>query len=284
MTKKGLFIGLTTLDFIYLTEKIPAINEKIVAEDETIAAGGPVTNAAVTFSYLGNKSKLVTVLGKHTISNLIKTDLADFNINICDVFPDNCSSPPVSSIIVNKGTGLRSIISINATKIQGKNEQLPADILAGIDIILIDGHQIEISEYLAKLGKQNNIPIVIDGGSWKAGFERILPYVDYAICSANFQPPNCHNQDEIFAYLSSFNIPNIAITQGEKPLQYLTNNIRGEIPVKSIKAVDTLGAGDIFHGAFCHYILQENFTTALQSASKIASYSCQFFGTRNWLK
>ncbi len=284
MKKQGLFIGLTTLDFIYLSEKLPGINEKIVAENDTIAAGGPATNAAVTFSYLANESKLVTVLGKHIISNLIKADLADFNINICDVFPDNCSSPPVSSIIVNKGTGLRSIISINATKIQGKKEQLPANILTGIDIILIDGHQIEISEYLAKLGKQNNIPIVIDGGSWKTGFERILPVVDYAICSANFYPPNCHNQEEVFAFLSTFNIPNIAITQGEKPLQYLTNNIRGEITVNPIKPVDTLGAGDIFHGAFCHYILQENFTTALQSAAKIASYSCQYFGTRNWMK
>jgi sugar/nucleoside kinase (ribokinase family) len=215
---------------------------------------------------------------------LIKADLARYNIDICDVLPNTYNSPPVSSILVNKDTGLRSIISINATKIKASHQELPSDILTGIDIILIDGHQIEISEYLARLGKQNKIPVVIDGGSWKSGFENILPFVDYAICSANFLPPDCQFQDDVFAYLSSFNIPCIAITLGEKSIQYLSNDIRGEIVVNQIKAVDTLGAGDIFHGAFCHYILQKNFITALESAAKIASYSCQFFGTRSWMK
>jgi sugar/nucleoside kinase (ribokinase family) len=45
-----------------------------------------------------------------------------------------------------------------------------------------------------------------------------------------------------------------------------------------------MGAGDIFHGAFCHYILQESFPDAIASAAKIASHSCQFFGTRRWMQ
>ncbi|MDJ0536213.1 MAG: PfkB family carbohydrate kinase [Xenococcaceae cyanobacterium MO_207.B15] len=51
-----------------------------------------------------------------------------------------------------------------------------------------------------------------------------------------------------------------------------------------MKAVDTLGAGDIFHGAFCNYILQEDFPTALFLAAQMASKSCQFFGTRSWYR
>ncbi|NET50891.1 MAG: sugar kinase, partial [Merismopedia sp. SIO2A8] len=47
---------------------------------------------------------------------------------------------------------------------------------------------------------------------------------------------------------------------------------------------DTLGAGDIFHGAFCHYILQQNFTESLVAAAEIASNSCKFFGTRRWME
>ncbi len=283
MKKKGLFIGLTTLDLIYLSEKVPGINEKIVAEDATIAAGGPATNAAVTFNYLGNHSNLVTVLGKQPITNLIKADLAQYNLKFTDLSPETDNYPPVSSIIVNKNTGDRSVISINAKKLQAEKDNLPADILAGIDIILIDGHQMKISEYIAKLGKQNNIPIVIDGGSWKNGFEKILPLVDYAICSANFLPPNCQNKNDIFNYFSELNIPHIAISNGENNIEYSTNKIRGEIAVNQIQTVDTLGAGDIFHGAFCHYILEENFINALKSAAKIASYSCQFFGTRQWM-
>lgn len=63
--KKGLFIGLSTLDFIYLTDKFFSINEKIVAIENTIAAGGPASNVAVTFSYLGYQANLLTLIGNH---------------------------------------------------------------------------------------------------------------------------------------------------------------------------------------------------------------------------
>jgi len=48
--------------------------------------------------------------------------------------------------------------------------------------------------------------------------------------------------------------------------------------------VDTLGAGDIFHGAFCHFILQESWEDALGKAAEVASHSCRYFGTREWMK
>jgi sugar/nucleoside kinase (ribokinase family) len=50
-----------------------------------------------------------------------------------------------------------------------------------------------------------------------------------------------------------------------------------------IKPVDTLGAGDIFHGAFCHYILQNDFPVSLERAAEIASLSCTSLGTRAWI-
>jgi sugar/nucleoside kinase (ribokinase family) len=108
--------------------------------------------------------------------------------------------------------------------------------------------------------------------------------VDYAICSASFFPPNCYTQEEVFAYLTQLGIPHIAITHGEKPIQYLTLGKTGVVDVPKTQAADTLGAGDIFHGAFCHYILRENFIDALASAAKIAAFSCQFFGTRRWME
>ena len=161
---------------------------------------------------------------------------------------------------------------------------MPPQILQNIDIILIDGHQMEISQAIAQQAKSNHIPVVIDGGSWKTGFERILPLVDYAICSANFYPPNCHNQQDLFTFLSEAGIVHIAISEGEKPIQYLSQGHRGKLEVTSIKPIDTLGAGDIFHGAFCHYILQQDFISALVAASKIATLSCQSFGTRQWMQ
>lgn len=279
----GLFVGLVTLDLVYLAKSPPSNNQKIVASDYTVSSGGPATNAAVTFSYLGNQATLLGVVGNHPISKLIRADLATYKVEIADLEPITTEPPPVSSIIVTQGTGERAVISINALNSQVEAECICADILHLVDIVLIDGHQMAIGEAIATLAKANNIPVVIDGGSWKPGFEKVLPFVDYAVCSANFYPPGCNSTEQVFAYLSSAGIPHIAITHGENPIQYFWQGTFGSLDIPQISSLDTLGAGDIFHGAFCHHILQSDFTTALAAAADIASYSCQFFGTRRWM-
>lgn len=284
MGKKGLFVGMLTLDFIYLTASFPSPNQKLAAADYTVSAGGPATNAAVTFSYLGNQAVVLTVAGNHPINGLIGSDLDNYKVAIADLEPARTEPPPVSSIIVTQNTGDRAVVSLNASKAQAGVNAIPADILQGVDIVLIDGHQIEVSCAIAQQAKAKNIPIVMDGGSWKPGLENILPMVDYAICSDNFYPPNCHNSEQVFSYLSNLRIPHIAITRGEKPILYHSPTETGEIEIPQINPIDTLGAGDIYHGAFCHYILQTSFRETLTAAAKIASYSCQFFGTRRWMK
>ena len=284
MTNSALFIGLITLDLIYLAPSPPQNNQKLVANDYSVAAGGPATNAAVTFSYLGKKSQILGVLGSHPITQLISTDLTNYQVEVIDLDINKKTSPPVSSIIVTQSTGERAVISINSVKTQANINSIPDNILENVDLILCDGHQMTISKVMAENAKHRNIPVVIDGGSWKPGFEEILPFVDYAICSDNFYPPNCQNKEDVFNYLQSFKIPHIAITQGEKPIEYVSNNQRDLIPIPKIKVIDTLGAGDIFHGAFCHYILQTNFPDALVLASNIAGRACQHFGSRQWMQ
>ncbi len=283
MQYQGLFVGLTTLDFIYLSDRPLPENQKLVAQDYLTVAGGPATNAAVAFNYFENHGKLLTVLGQHPLTELIEQDLEEHSVEIIDLMPEKRDPPPISSIIVTADTGKRSIISINAVK-SPANCSISEDLLSEIDIVLIDGHQIEVSLAIAKLAKAKQIPVVIDGGSWKPGLEKVLPFVDYAVCSANFYPPQCQNAADVGKFLQNQGISHIAITNGEQPIQCFAAGESLTVPVFSVKAVDTLGAGDIFHGAFCHYILEQDFTTALSLAAKIASKCCQFFGTRSWLE
>src|SRR4028119_2145716 len=284
MPEKGLFVGMVTLDLVYLSAKLPSNNQKVVADEYTVAAGGPATNAAVTFSYLGNRAKILGVVGTHPITQLIRGDLESYEVKIADLDPTTIEPPPIASIIVTQSTGDRAVISLEAPRVQISSSQLPAELDSEVDIVLIDGHQMGVGYAIAQSAKNNNIPVVIDGGSWKPGFEKILPFVDYAVCSANFYPPTCSSVEEVIACLSEAGIPHIAITQGEKPIQYFSRGVSGQMLVPSINAVDTMGAGDVFHGAFCHYILRQNFIESLAAATKIASHSCQFFGSRQWME
>jgi sugar/nucleoside kinase (ribokinase family) len=299
MPQNGLFVGLTTLDIIYLAAAPPQANQKIVASDRLISAGGPATNAAITFVYLSkqsdrqSQSKLITSLGSHDLVSLIKADLNQHGVEIIDLDRDRRSPPPMSSIVVSESTGERAVISINATKRQIPAVELASlafDPLTGIDIVLIDGHQMALGQAIAKRAQAKNIPVVVDGGSWKPGFEKVLSYTDYAICSSNFYPPGCQSESEVYKFLTSLGVPHIAITKGADSISCRSNDRRCEVLVPSIEAVDTLGAGDIFHGAFCHYLVnselkdqEQKFMVALKGARAIASRSCQFFGTRKWM-
>jgi sugar/nucleoside kinase (ribokinase family) len=283
MERNGLFVGLSTLDCIYLTEGIAKNNQKIVALEQAIAAGGPATNAAVTFSHLGDRATLLSVLGQHPISEIIRRDLEVYKINFLDLDAAILEIPSVSSIIVTQSTGDRAVVSTNASKFLISRDRIPPDILENVEIVLIDGHQMQVSLAIAKLAKAQKVPIVIDCGSWKPGFEEVLSLADYVICSDDFQPPNCQERETIFAFLQALKIPHIAISRGKNPIQYISQDKKGEIQIAAANAIDSLGAGDILHGAFCYYILRHNFVKAIALAAEIATYSCQFFGTRQWM-
>ncbi len=309
---RGLFLGLATLDIIYLAHSPLGTNEKQVAQDYQMSPGGPATNAAVTFAQLSdrNEAQLAAVIGQHPLTQIIRSDAQRWNIRLHDLAPEHREPPSLSSIVVNAQTGERAIISINAKRHQiaappkNPGETTPdaqfQDRLNGLDILLIDGHQMELSGHLAPRAQDKKIPVVVDGGSWKPGFEAVLSATDYAICSADFRPPGCHNEAEALAYLQGLGVPHIAFSHGDGPISYwqrqdesepstpssttIPRGESGEITVPRIQAVDTLGAGDIFHGAFCHYILELDFPQALEAAAAIASRACQSFGTRSWLK
>jgi sugar/nucleoside kinase (ribokinase family) len=281
MTKQGLFVGLMTLDLVYLVTALPQNNQKIVALEDSMSAGGPAANAAVTFSHLGNSATLLSSVGQHPSRQLVLADL--HSVAIADLTPNRTQSLPISSILVTQATGERAIVSRNAVQAQAPATAIPVDILQETEIVLIDGHQMAVGRAIAKQSKAQQIPVVVDGGSWKAGFEEVLPYVDYAICSANFLPPQCSTPNDVFDYLTRLKIPHIAITNGSQPIQYSDQGNIGQIPVPKIQPVDTLGAGDIFHGAFCHFILHTNFLEALTQAAAVAGRSCQSFGTRQWM-
>lgn len=285
----GLFVGLATLDCVYQVAALPQPNQKVVAIADTLAAGGPATNAAVTFAHLGDRPTLLAVFGQHPLSPLLQADLVEQGVQWIDLAPEQVLPPPVSSILVTQATGDRAVVSRNATQTQVGGDRLPAVIHDALTqrtlgVVLIDGHQPALSATLARLAHAQQIPVVLDGGSWKPGLEAVLPWVDYALCSANFCPPGCSDEDGAIAHLRQFAIPHIAITHGGDPIHIMHDQgTEAWLPVPSITPVDTLGAGDVFHGAFCHFILRLPFKAALAAAASVAARSCQSFGTRQWL-
>jgi sugar/nucleoside kinase (ribokinase family) len=283
MELSGLFVGLTTIDIQYLVDTFPALNSKTVAGTFAMSVGGPATNAAITFAHLGGKSHLMSAIGNNQFTPFIESELRHYNVEFTDLSPLANQLPTVSSIVTTRG-GYRTVITTASLLTSDASDMTFIVHQDDYGVVLVDGFNMETCCIVAAQAKQCGIPVVLDGGSWKDGMERLLPSIDIAICSEHFLSPNGGDEDSVMEYLARQGVRYRAITRGECPIIYSVPDGNGEIAIEPMEVVDILGAGDILHGAFCYYYtLGNNFVPALLHASRIATLSCQAVGTRSWM-
>lgn len=283
--KKGLFVGLCTKDILYYTDDLPTHNHKSKTEDFATYIGGPAANAAITYAALGGDATLATCLGNGTESRAMMEELKRCGVKVLNY--SEYDTVPNTACIVVSSDGKRTILS-GQHKFE-VNREYDLDVY---DFALFDCNQQEISldilEYLSRVeGKK----IVLDAGSVKPNVEMFLKRADIVIASEDFADEAGHTVFDM-----KCNASHKAITRGEKPILYLGTEIeqrvcsilpeKKEIPVESVEAVDTLGAGDIFHGAFCYGYFEQGYSCeeALRFAGKVASESVKYRGPREWMR
>ena len=279
-----IFVGLSTIDIVYEVSEFPKPNSKVTARSQEVFIGGPATNASVAFAHLGGRASLVTAVGSHVMAAAIKADLRQHAVNLIDLNPSFSSLPVISSIAVNK-RGERNVVSANTVRVDVPPAAIDAPALAKASLVLVDGHYMEACQAWASAARTRKVPVVLDGGSWKEGTADLLHSVDTAICSNDFLPPGCKSEEAVIKYLKDRGVSNVAITKGADPITFHSKTVSGVLKVPSVEPVDTTGAGDIFHGAFCYFSSSgSGFVEALADAAQVAADSCCFHGTREWMK
>jgi sugar/nucleoside kinase (ribokinase family) len=282
MAASGIFVGLSTIDVIYGVDRFPAPNSKIAAQDQDVFIGGPATNAVIAFSLLGGRPALVTAVGDHKLAGLIREELRKYSIRLFDLNPDFHDAPVISSISVDK-SGNRNVVSANAKRIPIPPAEVNLKACDRAGVVLVDGHYMDACQAWARAGRSRGVPVVLDAGSWKQGTEELIKSIDTVICSSDFLPPGCKTEGDVFDYLKARRVKNIAMTRGADPILFSFGSSAGTVRVPRVKAIDTMGAGDIFHGAFCYFASEGHaFDSALAQAAKIAAESCRFRGPRAW--
>ncbi|MFF4508828.1 PfkB family carbohydrate kinase [Streptomyces sp. NPDC001401] len=291
----GLFVGLCTLDVIQLVDHAPASNEKLTAREQVVAAGGPAANAAAAFSHLGGTAGLLTAIGSHPLGLGVTADLDRLGVAVSDLAADSAEPPAVSSILVTASSGERAVASTNATG----RRLAPCDdldaLVAACDIAEFDGHHMELAVAAARLAHGVGRPTVLDGGSWKDGTQNLLPFIDVAVCSADFRPPGASTPTDTLQFLREHGVVWSAVSRGGLPIVWAGPDGGGTVDVPTVRVADTLGAGDVLHGALAHHLAvqglagpghltSEGFVQALRGAAGVASRACASFGTRAWMQ
>lgn len=248
-----LLVGLATVDVVQRVTELPAPGDKVQSTAVELAAGGPAANAAVTVAALGGSAVLVTVLGSHPLAALAREDLTGHGVRLLDMRPERALPPTVSAVAVRERDGERVVVSHNAAGVDIGTMPAWPELLDGVDALLVDGHHPELAVAAARAARGRRIPVVLDAGSDKPVLATLLPLVDVCACSATFRLGRATARATERA-VHDRGVPVVVRTSGAGPVRWSAGERGGEVRPPSVRARDTLGAGDVWHGALAYGI------------------------------
>ncbi len=281
-----LCIGHSAYDITIPLSEYPVENMKYSVSSIVECGGGPAGNAAYLLSKWGIKTGYIGLLGNDIYGKKIIKEFEDIGSDISLACIENNYLTPLSTIIVNISNGSRTIIN---RKEPHENIIVNDHELRKINpkVILADGHELKAS--LEAIRVFPHAKTIIDAGSLKKDTIELAAIVDYLICSERFALDYCkmdsletkNDFEKCICKLKELNKNNIVVTLGERGLIYEENNTVTSLPAFNVKAVDTTGAGDIFHGAFAYGVLKEfDLLYNLRFSSMTSALSVTKFGGR----
>ncbi len=272
-------IGHASYDLVFQVDHHPEADEKCTASGLISCGGGPAANAAVTVARLARRAAFVGYLGRDFTGQAHFQELLQEGVETAFVCRGDLPTP--LSVVLVKPDGLRALINY-----RGATQPLAADAvdLGGLEtkVALFDGHEPYVScRWLGHFRRQGSAT-VLDAGSLHPGTQQLMFEVDYLIASRKFAAQWLGQDDPERALQAlAARSPAVVITLGEAGLIWQRGNERGALPAFPVQAVDTTGAGDIFHGAFAAALVaQLEWLDALRFAAASAALSCTKLGAR----
>ncbi|MFO7915511.1 MAG: PfkB family carbohydrate kinase [Candidatus Krumholzibacteriales bacterium] len=250
--------GYSAMDYLGIVPHFPAENLKLEMERFEIQGGGPAATAAVTMRRLGLKTAYSGIVADDGFGRTMLELLNKEDIDTSSVIIEQNARSQFAFIMVDRSTGKRTILWTRGTLPFIRPDQVDRDLILSANGLLVDTLEPEAAAHAAGIASENNIPVVIDAGTLRDKVEEILPFCDYIVASETFasQISNNGTVEEALEQINSYNPRGAVVTLGENGCAGLEgNNIFREQGFK-IKAVDTTGAGDVFHGAFLYGVLQ----------------------------
>ncbi|NQV98215.1 MAG: sugar kinase [Rhodospirillales bacterium] len=281
MSINVLTVGVAVIDFVMNLDEMPCRAEKYRANDAAIVGGGCGANAAVAISRLGGECDLVARLGDDQIGDLIISGLRKENVN-CDLARQfsGCRSS-FSSIFIDRA-GERQIVNYRDFGFPACADWL-LDIPFSYDAVLADTRWPEGAEVAMKLAKSNGVPGIVDAEPPFDGTHTALELASHVAFSAQGLRSFTSAEDlpsglEIAnARLNNF----VCVTDGPNGVWWMENQTVRHKPAFNIVSVDTLGAGDVWHGAFALKLGENSdIELAIEFSNAVAALKCMRHGGR----
>lgn len=275
---KVFVVGIAVLDFVFKVDEIPSQAVKYRAKDATIVGGGCAAGAAVAISRLGGEATLATRLGEDAIASLIVADLKADGVDLSCSHYSKGGKSSFSSIYVDKN-GERQILNFRGSGLIETADWIepPQD----LDAIICDTRLAQATNVAMEIARKRDLPGIVDAEALLDGAD-MTKASHVAFAKAGLEEFSGEQSISRGLRVAATKLKGwLCVTDGADGTYMLHKGQVEHIPAFKVDAVDTLGAGDVWHGAFALRLAEgASELDAVQFANAAAALKCKTFGGR----
>ncbi|HZW99116.1 MAG TPA: PfkB family carbohydrate kinase [Trueperaceae bacterium] len=274
-----LCVGLTTIDHIWRVDEFPPRRSRTQASDHVTSGGGPAATAAVTAARLGADTALWTLVGTDVAGDRALTELAAHGVDLTVSERLRGGRTAVSGVIVN-ADGERYIFPFFGDALRdvgGEDVELAQ--VERFQAVLVDMRLPQLTTAVLEAATRAGVPTVSDVSA--ARYWELAGGVDHLIASQECAAEVLGRDDPgaALAALRHREGQVVGITLGERGLLLEVDRTAVVVPAFAVAAVDTTGAGDVFHGAYAYGLARGlRPVRAAELASATAALACTGMG------
>lgn len=276
-------VGLNAVDYLCILPGYPRFNSKVKMLDFRKEAGGQVATALVALSRWGLHTAYIGKIGVDEWGRFTRQELEREGVDISGLVTARGTTSQFAFIMIDQESGERTIAWHRPKEVDLRPEDLNPEIIKAGRILHLDGHETESAIIAAHWAQEAGTKIVLDIDSINPKTTELIRLTHILVSDQEFPHDFTGQEDplEALRYIQQQGPEVVVMTLGKEGSLALWGDKVLRTPGFKVRAVDTTGAGDLFHAGIIYSLLQGwNPEDSLIFANAVAALSCQRIGGR----
>lgn len=276
-------LGLNSVDDLCVVPHFPEFNTKVKMISLERQGGGQVATAMVALARWGLRVRYIGKVGGDELGSFSLESIGSEGVDVSFVTREEGVRNQYAFIVIDARNGERTIIWDRDPRLMYKPGELSREAVCSGRILHLDGHDVGATLQALNWAQEEGIPTVIDLDKVEDGTEEMVRRVDYLISSARFpgRLTGIKDPERALQALGKMARGFVGMTLGSEGCLALTPEGPLHCPGFRVQAVDTTGAGDVFHAGFIFGLLQGwELKRILEFANCVAAIKCTRLGGR----
>lgn len=244
-------IGQAVQDFVFSVDAMPTTADKYRASDFETLGGGPAATAAVAIARLGGEARLAARVGDDMLANLIAAELESYGVDCTLLRRMGGRRSSVSAVLVDSA-GERMIVNYLDSSMDADPEWLHAYAPLDVGAILTDTRWPEGALLGLNLARRNDLPAILDADLPVPKDGELVRAATHVAFSAGglAEFSGIENVEDALRSVHQETGAWCCVTLGAEGSLLIEEGELSRLPAFKVSVRDTLGAGDVWHGAF----------------------------------